>query len=170
MCPCTHRPPNPRASSVSSSGGLWRWSCQGDYASPTSCTAVDYVCAPNQSQSCSITGGTGKQYCAGDGMSFGTCTLDTCQGGYYASGNSCLPQVCTPGSKASCSVPNGSGETFVPSELVSQRLGPLPAPRKRHHVYCSAHNPGALALMEDSLLGCVWSARADDAYVMPSGS
>lgn len=97
------------ASAVSSSGGLWRWDCTGIYSTPTACTAPDLVCTPNLSSGCTIANGSGNQVCNGSGTGYGACTLNTCNSGYYASGNTCLAQVCTPGSARSCSVTNGAG-------------------------------------------------------------
>jgi LruC domain-containing protein len=98
------------ASAVSSSGGLWRWSCAGDYSNPTACTTPDWVCQPNLGYTCAVTGGSGSQTCNGSGTGYGTCTVTSCNSGYYQSGNSCLAQVCSPGSNASCSVANGTGQ------------------------------------------------------------
>ena len=44
-----------------------------------------------------------------------------------------------------------AGTTFVADELTSQKLKPLPPPKGKHnyHVYCSAHNRGATALMRE---------------------
>lgn len=97
------------ASGVSSSGGLFRWTCAGIYSSPTSCTAPDLVCEPNLTASCTIPNGSGSQVCNGSGTGYGTCTLDACSSGYYASANACLAQVCAPGAARSCSVANGAG-------------------------------------------------------------
>ena len=48
-------------------------------------------------------------------------------------------------------LPDAAGQTYVLSELISQRLGPLPKPKKGHinHVYCSKRNPGAVELMTE---------------------
>lgn len=97
------------ASSVSSSGGLWRWTCAGNYSTPTPCNATDWVCPPNLARSCAVSGGTGTQMCNGSGTGYGTCTVTACNSGYYQSGNSCIAQVCTPNTTTSCSVANGSG-------------------------------------------------------------
>ncbi len=97
------------ASAASSSGGLWRWTCSGDYSAPTNCTAADYVCQPNLSSSCAISGGTGNQTCNGSGTGYGTCTLASCNSGFYASGNACIAQACSPGSSAACGIANGTG-------------------------------------------------------------
>jgi len=97
------------ASSVSSSGGLWRWTCAGNYSSPTACTATDWACQPNISQSCAVSGGTGTQMCNGSGTGYGSCTVTSCNSGFYQSGNSCIAQVCTPGSTRSCAITNGTG-------------------------------------------------------------
>ncbi len=95
------------ASSVSSSGGLFRWTCAGDYSTPTNCTTPDLVCQPNIARSCAISGGNGTQSCNGSGSGYGTCTLTSCNSGFYQSGNSCIAQVCSPGSSTSCSIANG---------------------------------------------------------------
>ncbi len=97
------------AGSVSSSGGLWRWNCSGDYSSPTNCTTTDYVCQPNQSASCSVSGGTGSQTCNGSGTGYSSCTVSSCNSGYYLSGASCIAQTCSPNSSRSCNISNGSG-------------------------------------------------------------
>lgn len=97
------------ANTVSSSGGLWRWTCLGDYSSPTSCTTTDYVCQPNIAASCSVSGGTGSQTCNGSGTGYGSCTVSSCNSGFYLAGASCVAQACTPNSAASCSITNGSG-------------------------------------------------------------
>ncbi len=97
------------ASSVASSGGLWRWSCQGVYSQPTGCTAPQWVCQPNQASSCSVTNGTGTQMCNGSGTGFGTCTATHCNAGHYLSGNACVAQACSPNTTRTCSVTNGSG-------------------------------------------------------------
>jgi len=97
-------------SAVSSSGGLFRWSCSGNYSAATACTTPDLVCAPNLSGSCAISGGSGSQTCNGSGTGYGTCTVTACNSGYYQSGNSCVAQVCTPGSNASCSIANGTAQ------------------------------------------------------------
>ena len=39
--------------------------------------------------------------------------------------------------------------TYVDRELVAQKIDRLRAPRKQFHVYCSVHNPGAAALMQE---------------------
>lgn len=96
-------------SAVSTSGGLWRWTCAGDYSAPTSCTAADYVCQPNLTTSCSVNGGSGTQTCNGSGTGYGACAVTSCNSGYYLSGNTCQVQVCSPGSTAPCAVTNGAG-------------------------------------------------------------
>lgn len=96
------------ASAVTTSGGLFRWSCTGDYSAPTSCTTPDWVCAPNLASACAVTGGTGTQTCNGSGSGYGACTVTSCSGGYYQSGNTCVAQVCAPGSTTACSIANGT--------------------------------------------------------------
>ena len=96
-------------SAASSSGGLWRWTCAGDYSAPTACTAPDYLCAPNVASSCAVSGGNGTQTCNGSGTGYGACAVTSCNSGYYQSGNSCLAQVCAPSSSRSCAISNGSG-------------------------------------------------------------
>lgn len=95
-------------SGVTSSGGLFRWTCAGDYSTPTSCTTPDLVCQPNISQSCAISGGSANETCNGSGTGFGTCTLASCNSGNYQSGNACIAHVCSPGSSTSCSIANGN--------------------------------------------------------------
>lgn len=97
------------ASTVSSSGGLFRWTCTGFYSTPSNCTAPDLVCQPNLSSSCTISNGSGAQLCNGSGSGYGTCTLSACNSGYYASGSTCVAQVCSPNTTRSCSIANGSG-------------------------------------------------------------
>ena len=48
-------------------------------------------------------------------------------------------------------LPGSSGKTYVTGELVSQQLQPLPPPTepKSHHLFCSAYNAGAAALMAE---------------------
>lgn len=96
------------ASSVSSSGGLFRWTCAGNYSAPTPCTAPDWVCQPNVVSNCSVSGGTGNQTCNGSGTGYGTCAVTSCNPGFYQSGNSCVAQVCSPGSSRACSIPNAT--------------------------------------------------------------
>ena len=97
------------AGAVTTSGGLWRWTCSGDYSSPTACTATDYVCQPNLVSSCAVSGGTGNQTCNGSGTGNGACTATSCDAGYYLSGNACLAQACSPGSTRSCAITHGAG-------------------------------------------------------------
>ncbi len=97
------------ASSVNSSGGLWRWTCAGDYSAATACNTTDWTCQPNISRSCATTGGVGTEMCNGSGTGYGTCTVTSCNSGYYQSGNTCVAQVCTPGSTRSCTISNGTG-------------------------------------------------------------
>ncbi len=96
------------ATGVSSSGGLFRWACTGDYSTPTPCTTPDLVCQPNISQSCAINGGSANETCNGSGTGFGTCTLSSCNSGFYQSANACIAQVCSPGNSTSCSISNGT--------------------------------------------------------------
>ena len=96
------------ASAVTTSGGLFRWSCTGDYSTPTSCTTPDWVCPPNLAAACPIPGGAGSQTCNGSGSGYGACTVTSCSGGFYQSGNSCVAQACTPGSTTACSIANGT--------------------------------------------------------------
>lgn len=98
------------ASAVSSSGGLFRWSCAGNYSAPTTCTTPDWVCQPNIASTCAVTGGSGSQTCNGSGTGYGTCAVTSCNSGYYQSGNSCIAQVCSPGGAASCSIANGTAQ------------------------------------------------------------
>ena len=46
-------------------------------------------------------------------------------------------------------LPNAAGKTYVDNELISRTFRPLPPPKASYHVYASALNPGALALMEE---------------------
>lgn len=99
------------ASVASSSGGLHRWTCSGNYSTPTACDAPDWVCAPNTATDCSasISNGSGSQLCNGSGTGLGTCNLTACNSGYYQSGNGCLAQLCVPNSSQSCAIANGAG-------------------------------------------------------------
>lgn len=97
-------------SGVSSSGGSFRWTCEGLYSTPTPCSAPDWICQPNVSGACAITGGTGVRACNGSGTGYGSCVATSCNAGFYLSGGSCHVQVCTPGSSTGCTVSNGSGQ------------------------------------------------------------
>lgn len=97
------------ASAVTASGGFHTWTCAGNYSTATACDAPDFVCSPNTTSACTINNGAGTQVCNGSGLGFGTCSLSTCNPGFYASGNSCLAQVCTPSATQSCAIANGTG-------------------------------------------------------------
>ena len=51
-------------------------------------------------------------------------------------------------------LPDAAGTTYVDRELISRRPKPLPPPKARFHVYCSAHNPGAAELMDEICRHC----------------
>ena len=46
-------------------------------------------------------------------------------------------------------ISDSAGSTYVDCELISQKVMPLPLPKKglEYHVYCSDLNPGAEALV-----------------------
>ncbi len=98
------------ASAVTASGGLWRWSCAGNYTDATSCTAPQWTCQPNLSYACNVPNGSGTQVCNGSGTGYGQCALTQCNSGYYQSGTSCVQQACAPGSVRACTVANGTGQ------------------------------------------------------------
>ena len=99
------------ASAVSAVAGQFTWTCAGFYSNPTPCVAPDYLCVPNAVTDCSaqIGNGTGTQSCSGAGDAYTTCTVTSCNSGYFLSGNACIPQVCAPSSARSCVIPNGAG-------------------------------------------------------------
>lgn len=102
---------NGAASAPTTSGGLHRWTCAGNYAAPINCDAPDWACVPNVASDCSgsIANGSGTHTCNGSGTGFNTCTLTSCNSGFYTSGNTCIAQVCTPNQSASCAIANGTG-------------------------------------------------------------
>lgn len=100
------------ASLVSTSGGMFSWTCTGSYSQPTTCQAPDWVCQPNTPNDCSsqIANGSGSQNCNGSGTGYTSCVRTSCNPGYVASGNGCIPQVCTPGTQTrSCTISHGTG-------------------------------------------------------------
>jgi LruC domain-containing protein len=99
------------ASAVSAVAAQFTWTCTGFYSGPTACSAPDYLCTPNAVEDCSaqISNGTGTRTCSGAGDAYTTCTVTSCNPGFFQSGNACVPQVCAPSSTRSCAVSNGAG-------------------------------------------------------------
>lgn len=65
-------------------------------------------CVSGTTKTCLLqTGTNGKQTCTN--QQWGSCEFDSCQAGFYQSGNLCLPQICTPNEIKTCSVTGGSG-------------------------------------------------------------
>ncbi len=109
------------ASAVQGSGGMWRWTCAGNYSDPTSCNTPQWACHPNLWASCSIPNASqAVQYCNGSGTGYGTCNVVDCAPGHYLSGNQCLPKVCVPGQLRSCNVANANWATETCDNLGSQ--------------------------------------------------
>lgn len=99
-------------STLSTTGSQFQWSCAGIYSAPTSCNAPDLLCMPNAPDDCSaqITNGSGARSCNGAGTGYSTCLRTSCNSGFIASGNTCVPQVCSPSiGTQSCAVSNGTG-------------------------------------------------------------
>jgi len=79
-------------------------SCANGANNPPSCTQCPsgqvmsggqcrtQICTPNSTQSCAISNGQGRQTCSGDGTSWGSCQLVSCNPGFIPSGNSCAPE------------------------------------------------------------------------------
>lgn len=109
------------ASVASASGGLYRWTCAGNYSLATSCDAPDWLCQPNVANDCSasISNGSGTQTCNGSGTGYNTCALTACNAGFYSSGNTCVAQTCTPSQVRTCSI-TGATATETCNNVGSQ--------------------------------------------------
>ncbi len=65
-------------------------------------------CVSEDSRSCLLqTGTNGIQTCRN--QMWAACEFESCQNGFYKSGNLCLPQVCNPNEIKNCTVTGGSG-------------------------------------------------------------
>ena len=99
-------------SAVSTTGAQFEWTCTGFYSAPTACNAPDLLCTPNAPDDCSaqIANGSGARSCNGSGTGYTTCVRTSCNAGFIASGDTCVPQVCSPSvGTQSCPISNGAG-------------------------------------------------------------
>ncbi len=109
-------------SAVAAAGGMWRWTCAGNYSDPTPCNSQVWSCQPNIAATCSVPNGRGVQHCNGSGTGFGTCVVAGCNDGHYLSGNQCLPKACAPTTRRSCNLPNAVA--FETCDNIGSARGP----------------------------------------------